>query len=208
MTPGAQSPQDGATLPTLGPGRKTEHCQGVTLVAMPHNRRRGRKPDDDRDTQALLLRQQGLSFRQIQLELGLSSTSVAYDAVQRAIVSVRREPADSLIRLEAERLDRLTTILEDVLAENHYAWGANGQLIRGEDGTPVDDQDVILRVVDRLLKVQERRAKLLGLDAPTKQIISLDAIEAEIAELEREAQDELAPGAEPEDEVPDGSDTE
>jgi hypothetical protein len=47
----------------------------------------------------------------------------------------------------------------------------------------------VLQAIDRLLKIQERRARLLGLDAPTQHrvnVLSEDAIDAEIARLEAE----------------------
>lgn len=43
----------------------------------------------------------------------------------------------------------------------------------------------MLQAIDRIPKVQERRAKLAGLDAPRKvEILSMDTIDAEIQRLE------------------------
>lgn len=46
-----------------------------------------------------------------------------------------------------------------------------------------------LQAIDRLLRISERRSRLLGLDAPVRTrvgTITLDAIESEIERLERE----------------------
>jgi hypothetical protein len=42
------------------------------------------------------------------------------------------------------------------------------------DGAPLLDDAPVLAAVDRLLKVQERRAKLLGLDVPVKRQVEVD----------------------------------
>jgi hypothetical protein len=57
----------------------------------------------------------------------------------------------------------------------------------GEERPLIDDAP-ILNAVDRLLRIQERRARLLGLDAPVKRDISLTderaaQIEALVEEL-------------------------
>jgi hypothetical protein len=158
-------------------------------MGLPNNRRPGPKPNPDRDTQALELRQKGLSYRAIQREMRYPSVSSAYDAVQRALASVRREPADALIRVESERLDRMTEVLEEVLARRLGTAGRSRDDDEDDDGRAGEANDeLLLKTVDRYLRVQERRSKLLGLDAPTRHEISLDTIEAEIARLEREAQ--------------------
>jgi len=50
------------------------------------------------------------------------------------------------------------------------------------------------RAIDRALKIEERRAKLLGLDAPIR-AVTLEDIEREIARLETEitAREQQAP---------------
>jgi hypothetical protein len=61
-----------------------------------------------------------------------------------ALKATLQEPADELRKMELERLDRLLLAV----------WG---QAAKGNQGG-----------IDRALKIMERRAKLLGLDAPTK----------------------------------------
>jgi len=96
-----------------------------------------------KQVKALELRVQGLSFRQIALELKYKGPSGAHKAVDAALERTIREPADQLRQLELERLDRL-------------------QIMPYKQATVIGDPKATASV----LKIMERRAKLLGLDAP------------------------------------------
>ena len=98
----------------------------------------------ERKLEALRLRKAGYSFPAIALELGYGGPSGAYKAVMTALVATLQEPADDVRRLELERLDELLKGLW------YFA--------------KVGNQGAI----DKVLRIMERRAKLLGLDAPTK----------------------------------------
>lgn len=98
--------------------------------------------------QAMQLRTAGATYEEIARTLGYSSRSAAYHAVQKALKDMLQEPADDLRKVEAERLDKLQRAL----------WK---QAMDGNQGA-----------VDRVLRIMERRAKLLGLDAPVKQEVS------------------------------------
>ena len=66
---------------------------------------------------------------------------------------------------------------------------SQGRLIYlGDDPQPLADDAPVLAAVDRLLKIQERRARLLGLDQPTKSTVTHAAadVDAAVAELARE----------------------
>jgi hypothetical protein len=93
---------------------------------------------------ALELRKAGVSFPQIARRLGYSGPGAAFKAVQSALDATLREPAESLRTLEAERLDRLML----------------GVWQRATAGDA--------KAVDNVLKIMDRRARLLGLDAPRK----------------------------------------
>lgn len=113
----------------------------------PRNRR-GRytsSPDTaERDASAVQLRTEGLTYREIAAQLGFADPSGAYRAVERGLDAIRSEGAEALQQLELHRLDLL----------HQRAWA---ELTR-DDSQP-------LQAIDRLLKIQERRARLLGLDA-------------------------------------------
>ena len=96
----------------------------------------------DRQLKALELRKAGVSYEDIAKALGWAHKNGAWYAVKHAIALVKREPAQALITLEAERLDKMQQAL----------WA---KAIKGDYGA-----------VDRIIKLMERRARLLGLDAP------------------------------------------
>ncbi len=110
----------------------------------------------ERQRQALELRKEGKGFVEIAAKLGYKGPSGAHQAVMRALRRTLQEPCDELRRLELERCDALLAGLWPKAKKGHVA------------------------SVDKVLKVMERRAKLLGLDAPTK----ID-IEAEVREFAR-----------------------
>lgn len=98
----------------------------------------------DRTRQALELRMAGYTYDAIAEQLGYRNRSGAYLAVDRALKATLREPADHVRELEQDRLDRLQR-------------GVWDDAIKGDSFK-----------VDRVLKIMERRADLLGLDAPKK----------------------------------------
>jgi hypothetical protein len=58
----------------------------------------------------------------------------------------------------------------------------HGKIVRHESGEPVLDDGPVLNAIDRILKISERRARLLGLDAPAKIEVS-DATDQAIRDL-------------------------
>jgi len=98
----------------------------------------------DRQMQALTLRKAGVSYQSIADALGYKTAGGAWVAVKAALKKRVQEPADELRTLELDRLDdMLKAIAPHVQAGN-------------------------LTAIDRALKIQDRRAKLLGLDMPAK----------------------------------------
>jgi F420-dependent methylenetetrahydromethanopterin dehydrogenase len=94
----------------------------------------------------LSLRRLGMSYAEVAKQVGLSRGG-AYKAVQHALDEIRasyRETAAEVLELELDRLDEMTRALS-----NKVGYG--------------DPQ-----AVTAALRVMDRRAKLLGLDAPTK----------------------------------------
>lgn len=103
----------------------------------------------EREEQALELRKAGASYTDIGKRLGITRPA-AYRAVVRALQKLNDKMAETgpvVRRLELERLDRLLLI----------AWRRLSQS-NGED-------DAALR---HILAIMDRRAKYLGLDAPTR----------------------------------------
>jgi DNA-binding transcriptional MerR regulator len=97
-----------------------------------------------KQAQALTLRKAGVSVTAIAEMLGWNSHQAASKAIRAALKRTIQEPADELRTLELSRLDdMLKAIAPHVAAGN-------------------------LTAIDRALKIMERRAKLIGLDAPAK----------------------------------------
>lgn len=115
------------------------------------------------DTAALKLRSLGMSYQSIADQMGVTKAT-AYNRCQRALAAIPAEAVDEFRRIEGQRLDLLLEVaMEKALA--------------GDKGS--------LFAIDRVLAIQERRARLMGLDAPIKtEVITLDYIQQEIARLE------------------------
>jgi hypothetical protein len=107
----------------------------------------------ERRAQALALRRGGATYRQIGRQLGVS-VEVAYADVQAELHALRTltaEDAEAVRDLELRRLD-------------DYVLALSARAKQGD-----------VAAISTLLRVQERRAKYLGLDAPDKQEILGDA---------------------------------
>jgi hypothetical protein len=128
------------------------------------NHRRSTSPDMVdaalRQTEALRLRQSGMTFQEIADVLGYADPTGARGAVLAALQTTVVEPNNEMRSLELTRLDALLAAL----------WPT---ALAGDQGA-----------IDRVLKIQERRAKMLGLDAPPKMPVG-DIDELIAAELER-----------------------
>jgi hypothetical protein len=148
------------------------------------------------DAEACRLRSRRRSYQQIADELGLYDKAAAYRAVQRGLAAIPQEAAAEVLRLELEKLDQLEQAALEVLERQHVTV-SHGQLVFHE-GVPLVDDGPVLQAIAHILKIQERRAKLLGLDAPKRiEVLTLDAVDAEIARLTAELgrADLAAPGA-------------
>ena len=93
---------------------------------------------------ALKLRLTGMSHRAIAEALGVSDHTTIQGRIAGALKEIIREPAEAVLKMELERLD--------VMLLGLWKQAAGGDL----------------QALDRALKIQDRRAKYLGLDAPTK----------------------------------------
>lgn len=109
----------------------------------------GESDEIQQDLDCWRLRVQGLTYAEIAAEKGYAGPSGAYAAVRRAQERAITESSEELRLLEAQRLDYLEQQLWPTL----------------EEADSVRDR---LQAVGGILKVMERRAKLWGLDAPTK----------------------------------------
>jgi hypothetical protein len=90
--------------------------------------------------------------------------------------------------IEIGKLDLLEEKLWMMVDENYYTV-SNGQVVIFETGEPVPDIDPVLKIIDRILKVAERRSKLLGLDKPIRvdaTVTQVDSMDRELMEMMRQ----------------------
>ncbi len=94
----------------------------------------------ERQVQAVKMRTAGMEFHEIADALGYKTPGGAFKAVKTALMKTIREPAEELRTLEVLRLDDM---LKELWPHRHKP-----------------------QYTDRILRIMERRAKLLGLDMP------------------------------------------
>lgn len=100
----------------------------------------------DRQAKALELRRMGKGYQEIANTLGIGK-SQAHRLVTAGLADARAQIDADATELKSEELSRLDAMLSGLWPEAR----------RG-----------VASAVDRVLKIMERRAKLLGLDAPLK----------------------------------------
>jgi transposase len=131
-----------------------------------------------RRAEAIKLRVRGKTIREIAQELGVG-VATAHDDVRTAMGEMAKEAEENVAEqrgLELHRLERALEVVEKVLTSAPMA---------DEGG-----DELQLKALDRLVKIQDQRAKLLGLYAPEKRELSGtlgvgDASPAAAAELVR-----------------------
>lgn len=147
---------------------------------------RGRSPkqkvrDAERRREALILRRRGLTYDQIAEKMGLAFRGAAHSLVTKALEELWVEPAEHVLKLELARLDRMFV----GLTRAQKGGGEDGPELGGAyDGNP--------KAIIAAIKILDRRAKYLGLNAPEKTelsgpnggpIVTADAKEALLAQL-------------------------
>ena len=132
------------------------------------------------------LREDGLTYRAIAAALDISPACAwryheawikdlrrgTPELQERAAAAIREQ--HEMIRGERERLELERTAALEVLTARHLTI-SNGVLIRDENATPLEDDGPVLAALDRLqairdrlLKLADHEAKLLGLYAEQK----------------------------------------
>lgn len=140
----------------------------------------------ERAAEAAKLRSTGMSWDDVALALGFADASGAYRAAQEAMRAIA-EPARELRAMELARLDFALRMAWQVMVTEHITVSQGRVVLHPETGLPLRDHGPVLAAIDRVIKIGERRARLLGLDAPTKiEAITVDQIEHAITQLAEE----------------------
>jgi hypothetical protein len=117
---------------------------------------------------ALALRLRGHTYADIGDQLGVTLEG-ARQAVQRGMAEIRTQTAETAVEVreqEAARLDRMLVRLERMADQ-------------------ADDATTALAIQDRLLKIQDRRARLLGLDLQRLELTGANGGPIQIAAIQR-----------------------
>lgn len=118
-----------------------------------------------RERKALELRRSKVTYTDIAVQLGYKSPGGAFDAVQRALKRTSQGAVEEFRREELDMLDRLHRA--------HWLPALNGNVASAK----------------LVLSLSERRAKLMGLDAPTAiKATVTDQVDREIEDLVAELQ--------------------
>lgn len=141
-----------------------------------------------RDREAARLKAIGHSLEEIAELLNLTDSMTgefdprrAAKAVQRGLTTVYRFSIDETRLAELQSLDEMERHLWQSLRREHVLV-QQGRVIMVE-GQVVQDERFVLEALDRILKIKERRAKYLGLDAQVRLSVEADQIGGEIAQL-------------------------
>lgn len=130
----------------------------------------------EQQVQAYTLSLRGHSLREIGRLMGVSHETA------RKLISLEADArvlplADQLRKQQLDRLNEMRMAALAVLEREHVHI-SEGRVVRDKDpetgevlGAIVDDGPV-LAAIDRLVKIEDRMAKLLGLDAPVQQEIA------------------------------------
>lgn len=162
-----------------------------------------------RDHRASELRGQGWGFQRIAAELGFASRGHAHDAVMRAYAEIPSEESGHAKHLDLERLDRLIEKAWEIMLRDHVTvsqgrvvgrqvgWQRDddGEILRDGEGAPIPlyedilDDGPALAAIREIRGLLERRAKIVGYEAPARsrvEVITDDVIDAECADLVRQ----------------------
>lgn len=119
------------------------------------------------------LRKAGKSWEEIAIELGHDSAATAFNDVKRARDANRnslKETVEDERATDLGRLDAMLATAWKVMENDHLALSGGNVVMVGPEGEerPLHDDGPKLDAIRTLLRVLERRAKLLGSDAPTR----------------------------------------
>jgi hypothetical protein len=105
----------------------------------------------ERRTKALAMRAAGQKWEDIAQACGYSTRAAACQDIRRLLderLKEQDDQVDHLRAIEIEKLDAMQRRMEKIIASR--------------------DPEIAMKAADRLVKIGERRAKLLGIEAPVK----------------------------------------
>lgn len=151
-----------------------------------------------RRDKAIQLRTTGAAWAVVAKECGYNSAAYAARDVLAYLAKRRQETyrhVDGYIQLELDKLDLLERLMWRVINKKHVL-AQNGRVVLD----PVTqeamlDEGPLFQATDRLLKIHERRSKLVGMEAATRVDVTVSdeidqKIKALMAEMDNPVLDE------------------
>lgn len=148
----------------------------------------------ERENEALLLRKKEWPLAAIAAKLGYANESGVSKAIARALDRAPKAHAPELRRMELEKLALLEYTAWQVLERQHLVVITGGpkagmivsRFNQAGEKEELEDSAPVLAAIDRIIRVQERRSRLMGLDAPVRHrvtTITEDMVDAEMRRL-------------------------
>lgn len=134
-----------------------------------------------RDAQAAAMYARGQTFAQIGAHFGVTRQG-AYAMRARALAAAGKADREQALAHELAKLDAMEQAAWLVLARNHIVVSNGRVMADPRSDELLEDDGPVLQAVSTLLKVSERRAKMIGLDAPSRVEVS-DRVTSEIERL-------------------------
>jgi hypothetical protein len=119
------------------------------------------------DRRAADLRSLGYTYQMIADRFEVD-VSTAHRMVGRAVAEIPTEGAAEVRKIELEKIDNAERYLNSVIAKPPPKVSAAGKIVKDDEGNVVVDENARMDAVDKILKAIAARARLLGLNAPTK----------------------------------------
>lgn len=159
-----------------------EDPKAVPTSNLPQDPRRHEKIEE-----AIRLRLDGLPYRAIAERIGAHPRTIAEWVTKYIRDYVPTEDLDAVKAKEVDTLDRMDAASLGLIQRMDQV---NSRLLAADElARPPYGPEDYLRVFDRIIKIQDRRARLLGLDAAMKidaKVRVTDALDAEIEALASE----------------------
>lgn len=142
-----------------------------------------------RRAEILKLRLDGLSLQEIGDRMNIKPDTV-HGIITRALQAMTREPSGELLNLELARLESLysealkavrafTPVLHNGRVVQIPVIDSNGNTVTDESGQPLtciaQDRAPVLAGIAAAVRIAERRHRLLGIDAPIKQAVTVSS---------------------------------
>jgi hypothetical protein len=146
----------------------------------------------EQQKQCYELRLSGHTIREIARALSIGVATV-HKRIEDEISETVAPYREQYRAMELQRLDSMTRKIMELLGKQHFVI-SEGRVVRMDDA-PLDDDEFVLKCIDRLTRISERRSKLEGWDAALRvdaTVVETTQEDIALAAMVREAQAKAA----------------